>query len=396
MTKFNHYRISVEVLTPLFIGSGENITKKEYAYDPKNKELYIIDNNKLINLLLRTGHLDSYEQFLLNYKATDLMKWLVNMKLDKNIDSYTKYKLKSEIHLSSNNYKESKKQRSNRNYGIELFVKDPYDKVIVPGSSIKGAIRTALIGSFYYDSFEQYEKEIKKEAEKIKSEVKSITENNIYAKKNNSKKLSLRRSRTLGDINKEESEKVFNESSKSNAILIDQYSRYITISDSDSINVDNLTLVQKVDVNYDGKETKLPIYRECLAPGTKFNFLISLPEKLPFTNKHFVFDIDKIFNSIDLKSENEFYFEEYDEINTNGALIRLGGGVGYINKTINYLKYDGKDALEISQAILNNLFKNKGHLDGETSPLVKKMTYYKDNLVPMGVCSLLYQKVDSI
>ena len=54
------YKMSLTTLSPIFIGSGEELNKSMYVYN--NREIMIIDERKLIKeLLLRKG---LYESFL--------------------------------------------------------------------------------------------------------------------------------------------------------------------------------------------------------------------------------------------------------------------------------------------------------------------------------------------
>ena len=75
-----------------------------------------------------------YEKFLLNPKEKDLYMWLVNKGITyAESKKWAEYSFDCSDAVLDRNTKE-----------ISLFVKDVYGKPFVPGSSLKGALRTIL------------------------------------------------------------------------------------------------------------------------------------------------------------------------------------------------------------------------------------------------------------
>ena len=121
-----NYKIKLEILTPVYIGNGNNITKKDYVL--KNGTIYIYDPVKLHSLF---GIM--YENFLMgNETLTDFLSSAALTK-NKNINSVLKYSVK----LGDKSIRKSD--------NINEFIKDAYGYPYIPGSSLKGFIRTALL-----------------------------------------------------------------------------------------------------------------------------------------------------------------------------------------------------------------------------------------------------------
>lgn len=78
---------------------------------------------------------EEYEKFMLNDKSKDLGYWLREHKIkNEDINKWTKYELDCGDAIFENKKME-----------IIPFIKDAYDKPYIPGSSIKGMLRTILL-----------------------------------------------------------------------------------------------------------------------------------------------------------------------------------------------------------------------------------------------------------
>ena len=203
---------------------------------------------------------------------------------------------------------------------------------------------------------------------------------------------------------------------------------YISVSDSEPIDINSLVLCEKIDIYIDKdknrKEKKLKVLiRETLKPKAEIKFRINIQ------NDKNVFKMDEILEKI--KTHSKYYLEYYNKnfklqlTNYNGIYLPIGGGVGYISKTIvddvggslekmNATKTKeanlqnsgtilqnvgakhrepvvGIGAYYISQ-ILGNIFKNHKHYnDYKTygfAPRLEKSTKYDNQLVPMGLLEI--------
>lgn len=71
-----HYRLKIHTLSPVAVGSGEKIGKKEYIYLPAKKRALVPDIEKMYADLCRKGLGESYLRYMLDKNARDLGKWL--------------------------------------------------------------------------------------------------------------------------------------------------------------------------------------------------------------------------------------------------------------------------------------------------------------------------------
>jgi CRISPR/Cas system CMR subunit Cmr6 (Cas7 group RAMP superfamily) len=139
-----YYKVELEVITRIHIGSGEKIKKYEYVYDDGDF-VRIINLSKLIELMTKENMFDDFLGFIqqatrnVNNREASLYEYLNSRKnlqgrvlSDKEVlDSITDYKVYIKKNLS-------------RFQDIRLFMKDSMKKPYVPGSSVKGMIINAI------------------------------------------------------------------------------------------------------------------------------------------------------------------------------------------------------------------------------------------------------------
>ena len=134
-----HYRMRIEALSPIYIGSGVKLGKKEYIYMPWNHEVIIPDMQKMFLTVQKKGLIKEFTDFMMNagQNGKTLSQWLKEHRFGS--EDYEAWKLyKMDAGEAFLNPKASPKE-------IDAFIKDAYGCPYVPGSSIKGMLRTALI-----------------------------------------------------------------------------------------------------------------------------------------------------------------------------------------------------------------------------------------------------------
>lgn len=129
-------KLSLETLTPIHIGSGESIEPYEYVITDK---LYKINLGKFISSL----DIKDREVFL-KLSSSDMVQTRRFIKERANLSNITEFSIDvdSEVH----DIYENRMNDPNNQLSIQTFVKT-LDKPFIPGSSVKGAIRTALLFS---------------------------------------------------------------------------------------------------------------------------------------------------------------------------------------------------------------------------------------------------------
>ena len=130
--------IRIRIITPVFIGKGEEITPFEYIMD--GDRLVIFDSYKYFRD--NPDKVDKfYEKVNFSGKGFFLDDFLRENKKDR---KYWKYSVKSSSFLNSHLRTLIKKGSSDM--AVKSHIKDEIDhRAYIPGSSLKGAIRTAFL-----------------------------------------------------------------------------------------------------------------------------------------------------------------------------------------------------------------------------------------------------------
>lgn len=323
MLKKQDYDFILYTLAPVHIGSGVKVTSKESIQE--NGEYYFPEMDKLY-LFLEKNHpesLPAFEQYLLDSGSK------TNKRKSRLIDFLNDQKIKERdfggFKIKQNNLVE----RSNE---VSLFARDGLGRRYIPGSSLKGAIRTILESEYFRG--------------------KQIS----WGAKSNQK---------FDDI--------FNN---------------IRVEDGNEIGESNFSIVQKW--NYDGNGDPKPmlIYREALQPLKRITFsisvvgeeAISLIDNLEnIAKKHYSYYEDFFLNN--------GFDKKYIQNNIK-APIYLGAGSGIWTKTnIRRMDREKIDAIRRKQYRKMRM-KDKGVMKltkyptNANSKIIKTKDFYE-----MGKCN---------
>lgn len=373
------YRMSLTTLSPIFIGSGEELNKSMYVYN--NREIMIIDERKLIKeLLLRKGLYESFlnECYSGNLNLTNFLERHLNGYKD--MDIY-KYKIMSYSDVKTNS----------KFNNINTFIKSSNGKPYIPGSSIKGAIRTAIIYGEIMNNKNKY--------------------NNIFKDI-----VNYRNKYNEGYI----------VDNISNHFNIKNIFKNIAVSDTNDINIENLCICKRYDISTHievGHE--LPIYMELLKPCLKFNFLLTLYSSFSINDlsKYFnnfydynmndntlysnYLSIINVFRDKAVKNPHNLYLN-YDNMIPN---IFIGGVNGFLTKSVIYsirkMKNNNNEIISKSQIIdyvkkyLDRKFvkidreskkripqHNHTKIDEKISPRTLRLVKYQNSYIALGMCNI--------
>lgn len=375
--KYGHLEtvnIKLRTLAPVFIGSGQSCSKKEYILDTRKGLIYFPDLLQLIGLLKQRGLLPHYEAFLLDQRASDFLKFLQENQINEtDYSKFIVYTINASEAVRDENFRE-----------VLTFIKDSSGQPFVPGSSLKGAIRTALAAT------------ILKAGDKDRNwRLVEQADDNIQPRrylKRETDQLERRIFQKL-DYRDRDGNLIANP--------VNDFMRGIRISDSSPIAFENLVLAGKYDRRPDGTFNSLPIYRECLAPGTEVVMTMTLD--LPMLKKAGL-NLDGIRDALHYFADQHYAnFEQYfaespDDADTTareGVDVILGGGAGYVSKTILYNITDNREkSLRQAAKIMKKQFPvNHQHGKDEdnykVSPHMLKTTLYQGCFYQMGRCELI-------
>lgn len=357
------YRVKLTTLSPVHVGSSEVLTKKEYIIDHETNKLQVINFGKMFGEFQDKRILKSFQKFLMKNSGKALGTWLKENKVTLK-DNWINYE------LELNEVEEVLKDKKYR--GINLFQKDAYGYPYIPGSSLKGALRTALLSYSITKNYFQYSNNI--------DNVKQIIQKTKIPKKSNS---------IIKKQTKELEEKTFLVKDAETAQKID-IMKGLRVSDSKPLRLADLILCQKIDQFSKGKDgsNKLPILRECVKPGTEVEFTLILDRT------YFKLDINVVESAIVKSYEgirewlNRYFIcGDYPDAD----IIYIGGGSGYLSKTVTYDLFEEKSAADLARKVMPDI---KGRVSDNIIPRVMKVTNFsgRENY-EMGLCTIKFERM---
>ena len=363
--ELRHYTIELYAEGPVFVGDGKKIGKKEYIFLPRAQKVHVPDLEKMCVFFLKHGLMESYETYLMEDRR-DFAVWLRNNGVtEREYLPWIAYTLDSGDAVIE---QKGKKE-------IATFLKDAYGCPYIPGSSLKGALRTILLGTELIQHPERYA-DTKRSVQMTK-----LGGNKTQLFKREGQSLEASVFRTLQR----------DKDHRSNAVN-DRLSG-LRVGDSEPLSIEDLTLCQKVDVTTDGRERPLPILRECLKPGTVIRFPLTLSPECALTSEMIQRAAMTFAQYYDACFLNAFPMETI----LGGGNLYLGGGSGYATKTITYpLLGKGtaqvKRVSEIIDATLSfkarSQHKHREDRRKGVSPHMLKCTRYQGELYEMGACTM--------
>jgi len=285
-TEYRTFQFSLLAMAPIHIGNGEKYTSREFIYE--NGYFYFPDMGKFYNRMVEKGYDQKFERFLQETKPSArnnrLISFLEDNRIsDRNFGGYRIIETKLE---TNNNY-----LRGGALNQVSKFIRDPFGNPYIPGSSLKGAIRTILMNT----NPDWNNKNVVQDEKENKSLIP----------------WGAKKGQNYDDL--------FNA---------------IRVSDSKPFSNASLILVQKWDHKVKPPIPKpLPIYREAIAPSTKIGFTITTTTKEAGV---LIEELGKRAQAF-YKEYKNFFLSDFPENKIQPNLqypIYLGAGSGAWTKTI--------------------------------------------------------------
>ena len=378
---YKSYKMKLTTLSPVFVGSGEELNQGQYIFDNAQMVVKILDENKFANFLNKNNLIDEYSNALIKYgKNINLKRWLEEKRIPLNLPIFSK--MISCKYLTIN--KDRKTQVATSLNAVKTFMKNSDGFAYIPGSSIKGAIRTAFCSYLVY-----------KNKDKFQNEWQELKQVLLERRKNKNK---------TTQIIKRIEKKCFNliKYDDENAKNGDIFSTLI-ISDSKGISKDKLYVTTRLDCAIQKKiPTSMPMNLEVIEPDVDIQFDLSID-----TSVSSYFTIEKIKEVLDFYTKQQVNNKIYekchenlfapDEISEDGIIpnICIGGMTGYFNKNIVYsLAPTQKEAINVLREYFTNSFPKGGHreIDFEVAPHTIKAVNDNGDVIPLGWCNLSVAK----
>ncbi len=346
-----HYTLKLTAVTPFHVGSGVKYSKKEYYVDTKTQTVTLMDMNKVMGWIAEQGReamIGAFESFMMSRYDNDIKDFLTRRirMPEAEQKSRVRYYFKCDSALIQN--------ANGRD--LVAFMRDAEGRPYVPGSSLKGALRTVLLVKMLRDGkLEDYDANTSKIQD---------------AAERAEKQLLHKLSRT-----------------KHSDDMLNSIMSGFSVSDSLPFGKDSITLATKIDVSTKGNARELPLFRECARPGTELCFSLTLSEE----TERFI-GVSYLKEAIDEFGEyySECYlskYKQYPQEDLDGCIF-LGGGSGYYAKNIIYPMFanDRQTAVEKVADVMNK----KHHHDRDkhlgVSPRMLKCTRVDGSLRQLGLC----------
>lgn len=357
------YRVTMCALGPVHVGSGREIGKKEYFFLNKGKAVGIPDMQLLYAELKKKGKAEEFERFFLGSGNMSLTQWVERQQIF-NLEPLIRYRLDCGDAIL---------EKGANRLQILGCIKDAYGMPYLPGSSLKGMLRTALLAA-----------DIEKDPGKYRQQKSALLQKSNY---DASRTSYLKRE--IGEIEGAAFRTLQRPDSRPLDAVNDTL-QGLMVSDSAPLGTGDLTLCQKIDRHTDGKEKPLPILRECIKPGTEIHFTITVDDSVCKVSDQTIWEAARLFM--------EGYYENFASAfagmdRLGDDCVFCGGGCGFATKTILYPMFGKKEGIEISKRVFDKTKVprvHKHHLDTDygASPHTIKCTRYQGKLLQMGGCRI--------
>ena len=341
--------------SPLFVGDGKTILKKSYLYNKRANQISIFDEEKFFALLLQRNLVDPFEKFMLG-ELNNLFVFLTQ-----------------DCHLTEADWKPAVRyvfdagaalDAHQKLTDIQSFIRDAAGRVYLPGSGVKGALRTILLHQMICE--EGIEHTQLKPDLRIKCGV--IPEESYLHT------LKL-------DQNKPDN-------------MVNSILRGVQVSDSMPVSDENVVLADKWDSQVNGTLKKVPVCRESIRPGTQIHLKLTLDQSI-LKGRITKESIMQAVNHFDTYYENT-YLRRFSEPRNQAKVsyenfLFLGGGSGFFAKSLVYPYLGEKRGLKKVSEIMQDSFRTHHHDRDEAlgiSPHTLKYTKYQGQYYPMGMCGV--------
>lgn len=335
------FDLTLTTRSPLFVGSGRRYTGLDYFYDSNERILSFVDTDALSRFIWEKGLIDSFEQYFLSGKKS--LKGFLTQECGLSQDELTHF---IRCTIGTENVQVSTKKL----WQVFGFCRNAAGQIYVPGSSVKGALRTALQSCIHLQrsSFGQ-----------------TLTDHG-----------------NLSD-----------RSALSKIPPIEKLFRGMSVSDSLPIPDSRLTLTGKRDIFLDGSVHSVAIYRESVIPDTRISLRLTLDQSIlkgrvtRETLMEYICRYDSFYQStFPIPAPPD----RAADIDYENCLI-VGGGAGFFSKTTIYSRLGKQDGVVTSSKVLSRRFNLHGHqadVGLGLAPRMMKCTEYGGKLFPYGVCEV--------
>ena len=330
------YKVKLIPLTDIHIGSGKEI--EAYEYTVKDRYFYRIDMSAMFDKL-NDSEKENFHKILQESNFFNIRSWIYD-NYKENWGYIYKEKVSSKF---EEYYKDKLKDESKENSQLSISEFIGYEsKKYIPGSTIKGALRTAFIHSYFLENEKKYK------LEKKENEAKIMEANILNAEKIDKKTDLEPKKDPFKTVKIFDTEEIELEKFSVNAPQIKEGNLFCEVLSGIYNEIDKLEKVNfgnEIDfeqgINFNIVSTEYSL-KENLKMGYKKSFgMKELIDSLDDKVENIInFEIEKKREK-DSHNIKEFYeflkkiFDTFKNRDNNISLIRIGKYTGFNDKTIN-------------------------------------------------------------
>ena len=255
-----YWKMKLTCQSPVHIGSGDSYKKNQYLYEDNGRKakIYFLNESKWAVFLDRgklTNHLvDEINRDPTYFSLYDFLSCHYPKKINQVIQTLAKSGVLSNPKTADVPYSKNQKNALN---DIHTFIKNSGGRMYIPGSSLKGAFRTAIITAMIRKDRTKYGK--------YWNDIVTAAEVEGYLAQN------------IGNVIDRLEKELFipiGEDRKRN--MVNSCFRGLTVGDSTAATLPGL-IVQKADLGEtEERPHTISLWRECMAPGDTVTFKLGI------------------------------------------------------------------------------------------------------------------------
>ncbi|MBS4728528.1 type III-A CRISPR-associated RAMP protein Csm5 [Mycobacterium sp. SM1] len=361
------FELTLKCLGPVFIGSGEKRTSKEYVLG--KQIVYFPDMHRLYADIAAQGKAASFEEFVMNtggaQAASRLGDWLSRNGIQPSLAKHGGYWVRIGTLAPGRERRGPGGQRIREQHPlneIHAFIKNAYGKPYVPGSSIKGLLRSLYLQA-----------ELHRRPQPLR--VKGSTKGEQGQSGERAERSMLRKAGRLPDRPQDAVNDLF---------------QAIRVGDSAPLGTSDLVICQKIDMNVHGDVGGLPLFRECLTAGATIAVRLTVDTRPPQQGgwpdgERFLDSLERQAGYVNKERYAGYAAKFWDDQPQQGPIVYLGGGAGYRSKTFVTEQDDMATVLDLQFPKIKHAEKTR---ELGVSPLVLKLTKIGETHYEMGMCEL--------
>jgi CRISPR-associated protein Csm5 len=363
--KLHTWKVKLETLSPLFIGSGKAISPYSDFIIQKTggaSEIHFLDHKRIEQAV-------STKPELVDAYVTAIRKEMNGKGTGATLQDFITARLK--LPLESVTLRRLPLHGDIKNQQLRQFISTA-GRPFVPGSSLKGAFKTAVLYDWMMNTKEGVKIKdelvsLSNEVQKFKDERESFREKKEYKEAD---ELQIKIKQKEKDLN------LLDPLIKCFGKISEDDFRFLRISDSALFSENELQALEIGRISIEGKaKNTIPQPSECIALGAKTEFEITITEntsrRFPFLKNNALNGLFKLIKAFSYESvlmelgsleENRdvkdlfvFYESLEDELNIlkpNETILRLGGGKTYFDNSIGLAVDDDEDGEHLENFLL--------------------------------------------